>query len=104
MNKGGTINCILFLFGWQGYGSVDLGAASFGRINNGFCRLVNDFMVKDNKTVTRAVPLLLIARDLERISDHATNIAEDVIYMIQARIVKHHPEELKFVHKKEDTT
>ena len=61
--------------------------------------LVHDFMAKDTATVTRAVPLLLIARDLERISDHATNIAEDVIYMIQARIVKHHPEELKNIHK-----
>ncbi|HOD12625.1 MAG TPA: phosphate signaling complex protein PhoU [Candidatus Omnitrophota bacterium] len=56
--------------------------------------LVNDYMIKDSKTVTRAVPLLLIARHLERIGDHATNIAEDVIYMVHAKIVKHHPEKL----------
>jgi len=56
--------------------------------------LVNDYMVKDGKTAPRAVPLLLIARDLERICDHATNIAEDVIYMAKAKMVKHHPEEL----------
>ena len=56
--------------------------------------LVNDYMSKDAETVTRGVPLLLIARQLERICDHATNIAEDVIYMVQAKVVKHHPEML----------
>ncbi len=57
--------------------------------------LVNDFMAKDGSTAPRAVPLLLIARHLERICDHATNIAEDVIYMVQAKVVKHHPEKLQ---------
>lgn len=57
--------------------------------------LIKDYMAKDVKSVDRAVPLLLVARHLERICDHATNIAEDVIYMVEARVVKHHPEELK---------
>jgi phosphate transport system protein len=57
--------------------------------------LINDYMLRDGKTSDRAVPLLLIARHLERICDHATNIAEDVIYMVQAKVVKHHPEELQ---------
>lgn len=57
--------------------------------------LINDYMVKDGGTVTRAVPLLLIARDLERICDHAASIAEDVIYMINAKMVKHHRERLE---------
>ena len=56
--------------------------------------LINDYMAKDASTADRAVPLLLIARHLERICDHATNIAEDVIYMVQAEVVKHHPEKL----------
>ncbi|MDI6784170.1 MAG: phosphate signaling complex protein PhoU [bacterium] len=56
--------------------------------------LVNEYMVKDGTTATRAVPLLLIARHLERICDHATNIAEDVIYMVEAKVVKHHPEKI----------
>ncbi|MCM8796546.1 MAG: phosphate signaling complex protein PhoU [Candidatus Omnitrophica bacterium] len=56
--------------------------------------LINDYMARDAKTADRAVPLLLIARHLERICDHATNIAEDVIYMVEAKVVKHHPEEL----------
>ena len=56
--------------------------------------LVNDYMVKDPSTAPRAVPLLLIARYLERICDHATNIAEDVVYMVEGKVVKHHSEEL----------
>ncbi|MBP9853593.1 MAG: phosphate signaling complex protein PhoU [Candidatus Omnitrophica bacterium] len=62
--------------------------------------LIYEHMVKDGTTAPRAVPLLLVARDLERICDHATNIAEDVIYMIDAKIVKHHLEELISTHKK----
>lgn len=57
--------------------------------------LIEDYMSKDPSTASRAVPLLLIARHLERICDHATNIAEDVIYMVNAKVVKHHPEEIK---------
>ncbi len=57
--------------------------------------LVNDYMVKDASSAPRAVQLLLIARFLERICDHTTNIAEDVIYLVQAEVVKHHPEKLK---------
>jgi len=57
--------------------------------------LIEDYMVKDATTAPRAVQLLLIARFLERICDHTTNIAEDVIYMVQAEVVRHHPEKLK---------
>ena len=57
--------------------------------------LIDDYMVKDSSTAPRAVQLLLITRFLERICDHTTNIAEDVIYMVQAEVVKHHPEKLQ---------
>ena len=57
--------------------------------------LVEDYMSKDSSTAPRAVQLLLVARFLERICDHATNIAEDVIYMVQAQVVRHHPEKLQ---------
>jgi len=57
--------------------------------------LIEDYMVKDGSTAPRAVQLLLIARFLERICDHVTNIAEDIIYMIQAKVVKHNPEWLQ---------
>jgi phosphate transport system protein len=56
--------------------------------------LINDYMAKDCSSIPRALPLLLVSRHLERICDHATNIAEDIIYMIQAKMVKHHPEQL----------
>jgi phosphate transport system protein len=57
--------------------------------------LINEYMVVDGKTAPRAVPLLLVARHLERICDQATNIAENVIYLEQAIVVKHHPEKLQ---------
>jgi phosphate transport system protein len=53
--------------------------------------LIEDYMAKDPSSAPRAVQLLLIARFLERICDHTTNIAEDVIYMVHAEVVKHHP-------------
>lgn len=56
--------------------------------------LLNDYISKNKSTIPRAIPLLLVARHLERICDHATNIAEDVIYMVEAKVVKHHPEKL----------
>jgi phosphate transport system protein len=52
-------------------------------------------MSKDPGTVDRAIPLLLISRHLERICDHATNIAEDVVYMVEGKVVKHNSDELK---------
>ena len=47
------------------------------------------YMMADASTIERALALILIARHLERIADHATNIAQDVIYLVQARDVRH---------------
>ncbi len=47
------------------------------------------FMMEDPKSVKRALGLLLAARNLERIADHATNIAEDVIFYLEAKDVRH---------------
>ena len=47
------------------------------------------YMMADPRTIERALALILIARHIERIADHATNIAEDVIYLIQGRDVRH---------------
>lgn len=57
--------------------------------------LICDYMMKDGSTADRAVPLLLAARHLERVCDHAVSMAEDIIYMVSAVVVRHHPEELK---------
>jgi phosphate transport system protein len=59
------------------------------KLRNAVHRELTDLMTKDPSVVPRAIPLLLISRHLERISDHSTNIAEDIIYMVQGRVVKH---------------
>ncbi|MBF0569883.1 MAG: phosphate signaling complex protein PhoU [Candidatus Omnitrophica bacterium] len=56
--------------------------------------IINDYIVKDGAVAPRAVPLLIVSRHLERICDHATYVAEDVIYMVSGEVVKHHPERL----------
>ena len=56
--------------------------------------LVDVYIAKDPLSAPRAIQLLLIARFLERVCDHATYIAEDVVYMVKAEVVKHHPERL----------
>ncbi len=53
-----------------------------------FRELLN-YMIKDSSVIDRSISLILISRNLERIGDHATNIAEDVIYMVQGRDVRH---------------
>jgi phosphate transport system protein len=48
------------------------------------------FMLQDPTTIEPALDLILISRHLERIVDHATNVAEDVIFMVSGRDVRHH--------------
>jgi phosphate transport system protein len=63
--------------------------------NTIYHEIVNDYIIKDGRCAPRAIPLILIARHLERICDHATYIAEDVIYMVNAKTVKHNPKALE---------
>jgi len=49
-----------------------------------------NYMLKDPGTIEPSLDLILISRHLERIGDHATNIAEDVIFMVLAKDVRHH--------------
>jgi len=50
------------------------------------------YMMADPGTIQRALALILISRNIERIADHATNIAEDVIFLVEAKDVRHHHE------------
>jgi len=57
--------------------------------NEIFRELVDKYMSVDGTTVNRALDLILIARNLERIADHATNIAEDTIFVVSGTDVRH---------------
>jgi phosphate transport system protein len=59
-------------------------------LNNQVFRELLTYMMGDSKTIARAVHLIIVSRCLERIADHATNIAEGVIFMTQAKVIKHH--------------
>jgi phosphate transport system protein len=48
------------------------------------------YMLQDPSTIEPSLDLILISRHLERIGDHATNVAEDVIFMVSGRDVRHH--------------
>jgi phosphate transport system protein len=48
-------------------------------------------MLQDPRTIEPSLDLILVSRHLERIGDHATNVAEDVIFMVSAQDVRHHP-------------
>jgi phosphate transport system protein len=58
-------------------------------------RVLLTYMMADPGTIERALGLILVARNLERIADHATNIAEDVIFVVEGKDVRHHHEERK---------
>jgi len=51
------------------------------------------YMLQDPGTIEPALDLLLVSRHLERVGDHATNVAEDVIFIVSARDVRHHARE-----------
>jgi len=50
---------------------------------------LTELMEKDPSWIHPAVRLILVVRALERMSDHATNIAENVIFLIEARLIRH---------------
>ena len=54
-----------------------------------FIKLLTD-NPHESAEVERAIDLILVAKNLERIADHSTNIAEDIIYMVEGKTIKHH--------------
>ena len=47
------------------------------------------FMMEDPRTIPRAIRLILISRFIERVADHATNIGEMVVYLVEGKMVRH---------------
>jgi phosphate transport system protein len=62
-------------------------------LNRQLFRELVAFMIESPATITRAMELILVARNLERVADLATNVAEEVVFIAEARIIKHHAEE-----------
>ena len=59
-------------------------------LKNQIFRELLTYMLGDPRKIEPAIDLILVSRHLERVGDHATNIAEDVIFMVEARDVRHH--------------
>jgi phosphate transport system protein len=57
-----------------------------------FSELVN-LMQRDSSTIARGMDVILIARNLERVADHATNVAEDVVFMVLGKDIRHPAEQ-----------
>lgn len=56
-------------------------------------RILLTHMAEDPKTIGSAMELFLVSRNLERVADLATNIAEDVVFLVEGKTIKHHIEE-----------
>ncbi|MGZ3591545.1 MAG: phosphate signaling complex protein PhoU [Thermodesulfobacteriota bacterium] len=64
-------------------------------LNDQVVRELLTYMTSDPKTTKSAMHLLIVSRCLERIADHATNIAEDVIFIVDALVIKHHADAME---------
>ncbi|HEX7051616.1 MAG TPA: phosphate signaling complex protein PhoU [Longimicrobiales bacterium] len=56
-------------------------------------RILLTHMLEDPRRIGAGMDLLLVSRNLERIADLATNVAEDVVFLVEGRTIKHHAEE-----------
>ena len=63
------------------------------RLNGQVVRELIACMTADPSTIERGLHLIDIAKNLERIADLTTNVGEDVIFMVQGRVIKHHKDE-----------
>jgi phosphate transport system protein len=61
-------------------------------LNRQLHRELTSFMIEDPHTITRCLNLMSVAHNLERIADHATNIAEDIVYLYEGRDIRHQNE------------
>jgi len=58
-------------------------------LNKEFHRELTGYMAKDPATITRCLNLMVVAKSLERIADHATNVAEEVVYLYEGNDIRH---------------
>jgi phosphate transport system protein len=58
-------------------------------LNRQIFRELLSFMIEDPETTTRAIRITFVSKYLERIADHATNVAELVVYMVEGKIIRH---------------
>ena len=58
-------------------------------LNEQIQRELLTFMIEDTSTITRAIKITAIAKCLERVADHATNVAEMVIFMVKGKDIRH---------------
>ncbi|MDX1952194.1 MAG: phosphate signaling complex protein PhoU [Verrucomicrobiota bacterium] len=58
-------------------------------VNRQLQRELISFMIEKPATITRALNLMVISKSLERIADHATNVAEEVVYLFEGRDIRH---------------
>jgi phosphate transport system protein len=65
------------------------------RLKSEAFNILLQLMQTDSSAVNRGLSLILISRNLERIADHATNIAEDVIFMVLGKDIRHHSEDVE---------
>jgi phosphate transport system protein len=56
-------------------------------------RIMLTHMMEDPATISASLELLLVSRNLERVADLATNIAEDAVYLVEGKTIKHHLED-----------
>ena len=59
------------------------------RLTEQLFRELLSFMIENPKTIGRAIRLSFVAKYIERVADHATNVAELVVYMVEGKIIRH---------------
>lgn len=69
--------------------------AEVDQINRQLYRELTSFMLEDPGTITRAIRLMFVSKFLERIADHATNIAEDVVFLYEGKDIRHSAQQQK---------
>jgi len=66
---------------------------SVDALNDSVFRILLTHMMEDTHVIGTAIELLLVSRNLERVADLATNIAEDVVFLVEGKTIKHHAED-----------